>query len=95
MLFELAVEANDWDQFTDSLERFAKAVNEPKADRWRVAVEAIRTGQFVPEASFDSFKRVVAETECSYHLERLDVAPQFTPTDNRVDVYFIPVPQAA
>ena len=43
----------------------------------------------------DRFKRVVAETECSYHLERLDVARQFTPTDNRVDAYFIPVPQAA
>lgn len=97
VLLEFAAEAHDWDQFTNALDRFAEAVNEPKADRWRVAVEAIRKGQFVPEAPFDCFKRAVAETKCECHVERLDVVarPQFTPTDNRVDVYFIPVPQAA
>ena len=96
VLLEFAAEAHDWDEFTNALARFAKAVNEPKADQWRVAVEAIRKGLFVPEAPFDSFKRAVAETKCGYDLERLDIArPQFTPTDNRVDVYFIPVPQAA
>jgi hypothetical protein len=96
VFFEFAAEAGDWDNFEAALSDFLGAINEPKADRWRRAVEDIQKGRFVPSVPFDSLRRVGAETTCGYLVERLDSAlSQFAPTDNRVDVYFIPVPQAA
>jgi len=88
VLFETAVDAKSFDDFESEIRRFARETDQEEEARWLEVSAAIRSGEIVPEAPFDSLPRKSADLPVEVQVERLD-EPQraFTPKDNILDEY--------
>ena len=89
VLFDFASGAESFDKFEQEVQSFFEAVDASEEDRWRAAVEALRSGEQEPEAPFDQLARLNAdEYKYGIEVERLDVGQRaFTPEENRVDEF--------
>jgi len=88
VLFDIAAESRDFDDFKREVERFFHEPDEEEERRWNEAVRALRSGEAAPEPPFASLPKEPPESRPSQiTVERLDVSKRFTPSDNIPDLY--------
>jgi hypothetical protein len=99
VLFDLAQESRDFDEFKASVERFFYESDEDSADErsWEEALKAIRAANCAPPEPFAKLPREAAESKPSQiTVERLNRADaRFRPSDNITDTYSVPMAHAA
>ena len=92
-LFDVAEESKNFEEFKKEVERFFYELDDDQENRWMAAVQAIRSGDVVPEEPFSTLPRIAPERRpAQITVERLsDEARRFKPGDNAIDTYMIPM----
>lgn len=95
VLFDMAAECKDFEEFKHAVERFfyePDAIGEDE-QKWEEAVKAIRSGKLIPPEPFSKLKREAPEDRPTFvAVERLDVESKiFVPSDNVRDTYSLPM----
>jgi hypothetical protein len=99
VLFDLAQESRDFEQFKASVEHFFYESDEDSEDErsWEEALKAIRAAKCTPPEPFAKLPREAAESKPSQItvelLNRADA--RFRPSDNITDTYSVPMAHAA
>ena len=99
VLFDMAQEANSFDDFRKEVESFFYEVDVDAEDErlWENALKAIRAGNVTPPDEFSRLERKSPEsTPSQITIEQLnDTGKRFVASDNVRDSYSIPCPLAA
>jgi hypothetical protein len=99
VLFDMAQESGDFEQFKASVERFFYESDADSEDEhlWEEALRAIRAANCVPPEPFAKLPREAPESKPSQiTVERLNRADaRFKPSDNITDTYSVPMAHAA
>lgn len=86
VLFDFVAGAESFEVFRTQVQSFFSAIDEAEDADWRVAVEALRSGELKPEKPLDELPRWDADEACDVVVERLDaVSREFRPDENVVD----------
>jgi len=99
VLFDMAQESRDFDQFKASVERFFYESDADSEDErlWEESLRAIRAANCAPPEPFAKLPREAPESKPSQiTVERLNRADaRFKPSDNIMDTYSVPMAHAA
>jgi predicted RNase H-like HicB family nuclease len=94
VLFDLAEEAQTYDEFKNEVNSFYSQINEVESETWKLAFQAMRAGKVQTEGFFSTLPKYAPEkkpTGCT--VEHLDQRAQHKPTDNFS--YLLALPAAA
>jgi hypothetical protein len=92
VLFDMAAEAKQYEEFRESVEQFYYQPDIEEEELWDAAFKAIRSGEVVPDGFFSKLPKEPPETRPSQlTVERLDKEnTRYKPTDNVADYFAMP-----
>lgn len=94
VLFDIAEEASNFDAFKSEVERFYRECGPEEDERWNTALQALRSGDLVPEQPVAALPRHTPETRpCAVEIVRLDqiASNRFSAKNNIPDTLELPI----
>jgi len=94
VLFDIAEETSNFDAFKTEVERFYWECGKDEETRWHAALQALRSGEVIPEEPFSALPRITPEDRpCGLEVHRLDhiASSKFSSKDNVPDTLALPV----
>jgi hypothetical protein len=94
ILFDIAEEASNFEAFKTEVDRFYWECGKGEDERWNAAVNALRSGEVVPEEPFSALPRHTPEARpCGVQINRLDQIASncFSSKNNIPDTLELPI----
>ena len=95
ILSDIAAESASFDEFSSAVGKFVKEADDKENARWWQRVDALRSGDLVPDETFSSLPKQPAESPAFASVERLDNVGSFSFASARHDAATLAVPKAA
>lgn len=95
ILFGIAEESSNYDEFTAEIKHVLGQVNEPAKDRWEEAVTALRRHEIELRSEVEELERKVAALGFEVNVARFDKPEVSTADSNKSDEYFVAEAKAA